>query len=105
MLIQYLKTKEDCEDYQLYEDSYKLCNSYAHANTRNCKFPLLSYFEISIMLFNVIFYTYQDLCKVLKCDTKINNIDIVEKTHQDYLKLKEQHDKRSTTYFEQYYNQ
>ena len=104
-LIKYLKEKEKCDGFEIYEVLYQKCNSYVHANIINTTYPLLSYFEICIMLFNTLFFAYQDLCQNMKCDTKIDDIDILQKTKEDYDRLVKQYNNRTTRNFEQYYKQ
>ena len=102
-LIKYIKVISGNNDYDLYDKFYQQCHSYTHANIRTSIYPLLSYFEISMMLYITILMTYQDLCEILKVDTKINNIDIVSKTNKDYELLVSQYNKRTTENFNKYY--
>ena len=82
---------------------YKMCHGYAHGNVNHSKYPLLHYFEISIMLHRVVSHMYSNMCQELEVDTVINGIDILEKAEKDYNVLIEQYNKRSTELFERHY--
>lgn len=55
------------------------------------------------MLYYTIANTYIILCSRLKTDTKINNIDIINKLETDFNNLLTQYHSRSTANFENYY--
>jgi hypothetical protein len=81
-----------------------MCHGYSHGNVNYCKYPLLHYFEVSIMLYLVMSHMYSNLCSELEIlDTTINGIDILEKANKDYIILAEQYSKRSTELFERHY--
>lgn len=102
-LIEYLKKTNKDIDYELYERFYKQCHSYSHGNIIGVRYPLLSYFEISIMLYLTVFHSYLILCEILNIDTKIEEIDIKSKTIRDYELLLKQYNIRKTENFDNYY--
>ena len=104
-LIKYLKFKYPEGNYDIYERFYKQCHSYSHANPIGVAYPLLSYFEVSIMLFLAINNTYKYLCDCLEIDTNINGINIYEKTERDYELIVSQFNKRNTENFKEYYKE
>ena len=105
-IIKYLKKKYNNQHSTLFDylyPLYKICNGYTHGTTPVAKYPLLHYFEISIMLYYTIANTYIILCSRLKTDTNINNIDIINKLETDFNNLLTQYNSRSTANFENYY--
>ena len=100
-LITFLESVD--QSYENYGIFYRRCHSYTHANVVGIKYPLLSYFEICIMLYMTIFNTYTVLCEKLKIDSKINDIDIVSKIEKDIKLLESQYMKMSTENFENYH--
>lgn len=103
-LLKYLRSEYEDIDFDLYERFYKQCHSYTHANIITCKYPLLSYFEISIMLYITIIPIYSNLCEILKTEPIVNNIDMLQKSEKDFKMIIEQYNKRNTQNFEKYYN-
>ena len=63
-IITYLKNKKICKISELeeLEHFYKSCHIYTHGNTQIVKYPILHYFEISIMLYYIIRNTFLLLC-------------------------------------------
>lgn len=102
-LIKYLKSINNDKNFEMYNDFYQKCNHYTHANINVSKYPLLSYFEVSIMLYITITYAYQNLCKLLDVDTNIDDIDILTKARTDYELLIQQYNNRTTESFNKYY--
>ena len=82
---------------------YKMCHGYTHGNITNAKYPLLHYFEVSLMLNATLTHSYILLCNDLRVDTRINGIDIVEKAKKDFHVLNKQYSQRSTELFERHY--
>ncbi|MBD5086410.1 MAG: hypothetical protein HDT32_03520 [Clostridiales bacterium] len=105
-IISYLKTKCDQEEqintFDEIETLYKMCHGYTHGSVVRSKYPLLHYFEISLMLYYTIYHTYIILCDYLKVDTVINDIDILKKIAKDVAQLYTQYYARSTENFELY---
>ena len=102
-LIKYLNYINHTKDFDTYDIFYQKCHSYTHASIVTT-YPLLSYFEICIMLYLTIINTYQLLCESLNIDTSINDVDIISKAIKDYESLIEQYNKRTTENFDKYYN-
>ena len=102
-LFKYLSEMNKYEVCKIYDEFYDKCNSFVHANPIGSKYPLLSFFEISIMLYNTIVLAYDNLCKVLGVKTKVENVDMIEKSQRDYELLISQYNKRTTQNFENYY--
>ncbi|MBQ7788810.1 MAG: hypothetical protein IJ398_04055 [Clostridia bacterium] len=105
-LLNYLRLTHIDEEQDYFislEYFYKMCHGYAHGNVNHSKYPLLHYFEISIMLHRVVSHMYSNMCQELEVDTVINGIDILEKAEKDYNVLIEQYNKRSTELFERHY--
>lgn len=105
-IIAFLKesyNEEQVQQIEILERLYQTCHGYAHGNIYRSKYPLLHYFEISILLYNTVSIAYKILCDDLGISTDINGIDIIEKLDNDYKLLYSQHLKRSTENFERYY--
>jgi len=86
------------------EHFYKSCHIYTHGNTQIIKYPILHYFEISIMLYYIIRNTFLLLCKENETKIAINELDIIALIDRDFEILYKQYSKRSTKNFENYYN-
>jgi len=103
-LIKYLKLINKNKIFDLYDNFYRICHSYTHANIKTSIYPLLSYFETSIMLYITIAMSYQLLCSdIMNVDSSINGVDIVLKAQKDYELVINQYDKKSTDNFKNYY--
>jgi hypothetical protein len=105
-LLTYLKKNSSEEQTDIFNDLevyYKMCHGYTHGNVPNSRFPLLHYFEISIILYLTISKTYELLCNEVKETLNIGDVDIKEKAAIDYEELLEKHCQRSTEKFEQHY--
>ena len=85
-VMKYLNAKKIItdQDFVLYEKYYKKCSLYTHTNIKTSDYSDLAFFEICQMLYKTIFVAYEELCRLLKYQTSINNIDIIEKTKSDY---------------------
>ena len=104
-LIAYLETKNNYEmDYSALKSLYRMCHSYTHGNVTISRYPLLHYFELSIILGSVIPHVFLMLLEHTKVEKTINNIDVLESLNNDFKLLVEQYNKRSTENFEAYYN-
>ena len=80
-----------------------MCHSYTHGNVGISKYPLLHYFELSIILGTIVPHTYELLVNRLNCDNKILDVDILDVLSKDYQKVFEQYQKKSTENFELFY--
>lgn len=104
-LLTYLKEMEIEDDYYFEEVErlYKMCHGYVHGNIVGAKFPLLHYFEISVMLHYTVFPAYKMLCEEMGLDGEINGIDLFVKEQDDFEVLYNQYLKRTTENFENHY--
>ena len=68
------------------------------------KYPVLHYFEISIMLYFIIRETFLLLCNEKQIQTMIGDQDIISMLDRDFNILQDQYKLRSTESFERYYN-
>lgn len=98
-LIEFLKhvcTAENHDMLNNLSDLYKLCNAYTHGSIDSSNYPVLHYFEISLMLYSVIYHTYQIVCKDYKEEKDIGSVDICVKTEKDFNLLLGQYNIRNT---------
>ena len=105
-IVNYLKSKYNQEQKQVFdniETFYKMCHGYTHGSACISKYPLLHYFEISMMLHLTVFHTYKILCRQMQVSETINDVDITSKLEKDYSQLQLQYLNRSTDNFEMYY--
>lgn len=92
--------KEQNNVSQYYSFLYSLylkCSGYTHGNVNKSLYPVLHYFEISLMLGYVVPTVYQWLCEDNRMeDTKIFGVDISDKFDKDFAVLVEQYQKLTT---------
>ncbi len=98
-----VKNKEESELYETLKIFYKMCNGYAHGNVANSKYPLLHYFEVTLILYCTILKTYFWVCDEFEIDTDIDSIDILAKTEKAGELLISQYNQRTTEKFEEHY--
>lgn len=105
-LFHFLKAKvpERKEDLQLMEQLYSICHPFTHGTVGSARYPLLHYFEVSIMLYLTVMSTYQMICEDSDAKTEINHVNVLERLERHYAILLEQYERRSTENFEQYYS-
>ena len=89
---------------ELLEDLYKSCHAYTHGSIQIAKYPVLHYFEISIMLYLILRETFLLLCKEKKIETMIDGQDIISMMDRDFDVLYNQYKIRSTERFDRYYD-
>lgn len=82
---------------------YKMCHGYTHGNIGTARYPLLHYFEISIIMQITVLHSYTMLCEEKGGNQTINGIDVVAKSERDFIPLNEQYQKKSTELFEAHY--
>ena len=82
---------------------YTMCHGYTHGNVITAKYPLLHYFEISLILGEIVPRVYQMLCADIGIDTSIGDFDILQRFETEFSLLKEQYNIRSTENFEKAY--
>ena len=101
-IFTYLKETADDEQFKVYyrlENFYKSCHGYIHGNVPPARFPLLNYFEISLILGFVIPRIYKILCEESNKDVELY-AELDEKYQFYFNQLKEQYKNRSTEKFE-----
>ena len=102
-LLNYLKANSSSDILGVFntiEMLHKMCHGYVHGGISESKYPLLHYFEITLMLYYVIPTTYMMFCTDYNEETCISGIDILEKIQSDSALLINQYDNRSTENFE-----
>ncbi len=104
--ITFLKNKNMEKNFELekLENFYKSCHAYTHGSIQISKYPVLHYFEISIMLYYVVRQTFLMLCREKKVEAMIESNDIISMIDRDFNVLCDQYNKRSTESFELYYH-
>lgn len=104
-IITYLKNKDEDKILELerMEYFYKACHAYTHGSVQMAVYPLLHYFEISIMLYYIIRGTFLLLCQELGIASSIDGNDVISMIDRDFNILYEQYKRRSTENFEEYY--
>lgn len=105
-ILSFLRATHVEEEWNLFDSLevfYKMCHGYTHGNVGFARFPLLHYFEVSIILHLAISHTYTMLCEDLEVDSRINDIDILEKAEEEFVVLNEQYQKKSTELFERHH--
>ncbi|MBD5554520.1 MAG: hypothetical protein HDQ95_04015 [Roseburia sp.] len=105
-LIAFLKSKNEDKIPELehLEFFYKSCHAYTHGSVQMAIYPLLHYFEISIMLYYVIRGTFLILCGEKSVDSKVDGNDVISMIDRDFRILWKQYIKRSTEKFEAFYD-
>lgn len=82
---------------------YKMCHGYTHGSARHVKYPLLQYFEVSMMLYYVVRNIFPEICNASNIDISNDDPNIMEILDRDFDILKKQYDIRSTENFDLYY--
>ena len=105
-MIAFLKDKNRNKNPELeqLENFYQSCHAYTHGSIQTAIYPVLHYFEISIMLYHIIRGTFLLLCKEKGVDAMIGQNDIISMADRDFKELYKQYENRSTENFEKYYN-
>ena len=105
-LIEYLKNFCDEEQKQTLitlSHYYKMCHAYTHGNVGYSKYPLLHYFELSLMLGLIIPHTYKIMSEEMNEPCEIMGMDILSDLENDIIKLANQYGQRTTENFDKYY--
>lgn len=105
-IMDYLMAEADDEQYSILnhiKSLYKMCHGYTHGSAVHVRYPLLQYFEISIMLYHVITTVFNDIYQTLNIDFVPEDKMLIENLERDFLILHEQYKKRSTENFDLYY--
>lgn len=104
-LLDYLSEKVDYGyDFKNIKFFYKMCHTYTHGNVSLSKYPLLHYFELTLILSITIPRTYEFLCKHANVDGTIEGMNLIPSLVKDIEKVFNQHSMRTTEKFESYYN-
>lgn len=102
-VLKYLKANCENETLSAFEKMeylYKMCHAYVHGGVAESRYPLLHYFEISLMLSYVIPSVYEMFCEDYTEKRDVFGINVLDKFNADYALLCEQYQKRSTENFE-----
>ena len=105
-IMDYLMAEADDEQYSILnhiKSLYKMCHGYTHGSTVHVRYPLLQYFEISVMLYYVITTVFNDIYYTLNIDFVPEDKTLIENLERDFSILHEQYKKRSTENFDLYY--
>lgn len=103
-IICYLKSNSNSKDeLDIIERLYKMCHGYTHGSAVHVKYPLLQYFEISIMICHVIKSIFYNIHLELKRQMLDKDRALIDMLERDFKTLYEQYEKRSTDNFELYY--
>ena len=105
-IMDYLMTEADDEQYSMLnhiKSLYKMCHGYTHGSAVHVRYPLLQYFEISIMLYHVITTVFNDIYQTLNIDFISDDETLMDILNRDFSILYEQYKKRSTENFDLYY--
>ena len=105
-IITFLKNKNGDKIFELecLESFYKSCHAYTHGSIQIAKYPVLHYFEISIMFYFIIRETFLLLCGEKQIEAMVDVHDIISMVDRDFNVLHNQYKIRSTERFERYYN-
>lgn len=105
-IINFLKDqyKECISELEWMEMFYKSCHAYTHGSIQTSKYPVLHYFEISIMLYFIIRRTFVLLCEEKGVKPLVDEVDIISMLDRDFKLLFKQYGSRSTERFEAYYD-
>lgn len=98
----YLKAfcdEEESNVLEFLETMYKACHGYTHANVIMAKYPLLHYFEISMILGMIIPSVYKITCDESGCDQDLYQ-EMMEYYQKDFALLTEQYLNRTTENFD-----
>lgn len=105
-IINFLKDqyKECISELEWLEMFYKSCHAYTHGSIQMSKYPVLHYFEISIMLYFIIRRTFVLLCEEKGVKPLVDEVDIISMLDREFQLLFKQYESRSTERFEAYYD-
>ncbi len=105
-IITFLKDKnrDKISELERLEFFYKSCHAYTHGSIQTAKYPVLHYFEISIMLYYIIRDTFLLICGEKGVEALVNGEDIISMIDRDFKILYGQYEIRSTDLFERYYS-
>lgn len=101
-IIAFLKNRNEdrISELEQLETFYKSCHAYTHGSIQTAKYPVLHYFEISIMLYCVIRGTFLLMCKERGVEALVDGNDVILMIDRDFEVLHEQYINRSTERFD-----
>jgi hypothetical protein len=102
-IIDYLKSGADNASRDSLEQLfvfYKMCHGYIHGAVIGSKYPQLHYFEISMILGEIVPRVYEKLCDEFGMEKTVNGIDVPGRFKEEFALLKEQYRERNTEKFE-----
>ncbi len=101
-ILTFLKAKNEDRILELkqLEFFYKSCHAYTHGSIQTAKYPVLHYFEISIMLYYVVRGTFLLMCREMGVEALVDGNDVISMIDRDFEILYEQYKIRSTEMFE-----
>lgn len=102
-ILNYLFDNTDNRKHQL-ERLYKMCHGYTHGSVSYVEYPLLQYFEISMMLYYVISDVFNAIRNELKIEISAEDKCLCDMLERDFNVLKQQYKNRSTENFKTYYS-
>ena len=105
-IIEYLQNTSDDtlhNDINLLTSMYKNCHGYTHGSSHHVKYPLLNYFELSIMLYYVVKNMFLNLHRKHGIEMHDDDKKLLMQLERDFGMLKTQYEMRSTEGFEEYY--
>lgn len=105
-ILDYLRSTANAEDSRTLDRIarlYKMCHGYTHGSAVHVLYPLLQYFEISTMLYDVIRSVYIDLHKQPDSTLHEEDVKLISVLDRDFALLDEQYGRRSTESFDDYY--
>ena len=79
---------------------YTMCHGYAHGNVTIAKYPTLHYFEISLILGEIIPRVYSMVCEDYGLPLEMEGYNILNRFDSDFSILKGQYNNRCTELFE-----
>lgn len=82
---------------------YKMCHGYTHGSTVHVRYPLLQYFELSLMIYYVVKPIFTSIQAELEIEMSSKDKLLINMLERDIKTLDEQYRKRSTDNFELYY--
>lgn len=106
-MIAFLRCRGEGGNWELeqLERFYQSCHAYTHGSIQNARYPVLHYFEISMMLYHIIRGTFLKLYEEKHLEPIIEKMDIISMIDRDFKIMHEQYKIRSTEKFENYYGE
>ena len=104
--MEHLETTASEEEFRALKrisNLYKMCHGYTHGSVTQARYPLLHYFEISTMLYEVIRSVYTDLHTMPGSTICEEDAHLLSMLDRDFALLDMQYSLRSTENFDRYY--